>query len=236
MTTREQSKTRAHLTLASRNVKTGPMPVSTSDRSSCWSGCAFFNNGCYAESGHVRMFWNKVTSGAAGAYWSEVMAQIKKLPKGTLWRHNQAGDLPGLDATIDAIAMRELIAANKGKRGFTFTHKPVADHAAARANRALIKESNDNGFTVNLSGNNLEHADSLADMGIGPVVTVLPADQLTPTRTPGGRVVAICPAVLSDSITCQSCGLCALRDRKAIIGFPAHGTSKAKASAVAAAH
>lgn len=222
--------TRVHLTLASRNVKTGPIPVTTTSRDTCPSACPFKNNGCYAESGPLRLFWDKVTRGDTLAVWGDVMAQIKRLPSGTLWRHNQAGDLPGIDGAIDAIAMRELIAANKGKKGFTFTHKPLT-----RANVALIKEANESGFTINLSGNDLAHADTLADMAIGPVVTVLPADQLTPTRTPSGRAVAICPAVLSDDVTCQTCGLCAMRDRKAIIGFPAHGTSKKKASAVASA-
>ena len=125
-----------------------------------------------------------------------------------------------------------MISANTGRRGFTFTHKPV-EGAAGRANRALVKEANDKGFTVNLSGNTLEHADALAALDIGPVVVVLPADQTRPTRTPAGRVVAICPATIADNITCQTCGLCALRDRKAIIGFPAHGASKRKAGAVA---
>jgi hypothetical protein len=159
------------------------------------------------------------------------MAQIKRLPRGTLWRHNQAGDLPGDGDNIDAIQMRELIAANRGKRGFTFTHKPLT-----RANRVLVKEANDSGFTVNLSANDLAHADALAALDIGPVVVVLPEHQTRPTRTPEGRAVAICPATLADDVTCQTCGLCALRYRKAIIGFPAHGNGKRKASAVATAN
>ena len=36
-------------------------------------------------------------------------------------------------------------------------------------------------------------------------------------------------------VTCKTCGLCAIANRKAIIGFPAHGPSKRKASAIAAA-
>jgi len=231
MTTRALNQTRIHLTLASRNAKTGPIPVTTTSRDTCSRACPFFGNGCYAESGPLRLFWDKVTSGAAGAYWSEVMGQIKRLPRGPMGRHNQAGDLPGDGDNIDAVAMRELIAANTGKRGFTFTHKPLN-----RANRVLVKEANDKGFTVNLSANDLVHADTLAALDIGPVVVVLPEHQTRPTRTPSGRVVAICPATLAEHVTCQSCGLCALRDRAAIIGFPAHGNGKKKASAVASAN
>lgn len=78
-------------------------------------------------------------------------------------------------------------------------------------------------------------ADQLAALNIAPVVVVLSADQTAATVTPQGRKVAICPATISDNVTCATCGLCALVNRKAIIGFPAHGASKRKASAVAMA-
>ena len=87
---------------------------------------------------------------------------------------------------------------------------------------------------VNLSGNNLAHADDLYDKGIAPVTTVLPSTQLTNTTTPKGRKVVVCPAVIKDDVSCQSCGLCA-RLRDAIVGFPAHGNGKKKADAVAMA-
>lgn len=219
---------RVHFTRSSANAKTGPMPVTTTERASCPDSCAYKNNGCYAESGPLRLHWNKVSDGRADAEWHQTMAKIKALPDGTLWRHNQAGDLPGHGDAIDAIKLRELILANKGRKGFTYTHKPLN-----RANAFLIQEANDNGFTVNLSANDLSHADELAETGL-PVCVVLPEDQMTATETPNGRKVAICPAVLSDDVSCASCGVCQLKDRKAIIGFPAHGTGKRKASAIAA--
>jgi hypothetical protein len=157
------------------------------------------------------------------------MGKIAALPKGTLWRHNQAGDLPGEGDAISAFHMGELIRANKGKRGFTYTHKPMN---SAR-NIEAVRAANQEGFTVNLSADNLAEADKLADMAIGPIVVVLPAERTRATVTPKGRKVAICPATISDNVTCADCGLCALVNRKAIIGFPAHGASKRKASNVA---
>ena len=216
-------------TRISRQSKTGPMPVTTTSEETCASDCPLKRNGCYADSGPLALLWRKVTDRKAGIAWSDAMASIKALPKGTLWRHNQAGDLPGIGNDIDANALRELIQANKGKRGFTYTHKPVSD----AHNRHLVHLANASGFTVNLSGNTLAHADTLADTGIGPVVVVLPADQTRATKTPAGRHVAICPATLSDNVNCVSCGLCADSKRKSIIGFPAHGTSKRKASTIA---
>ena len=206
------------------------MPVTTTSEESCPTDCPLKHNGCFAEGGPLAILWRKVTDRKAGIAWADAMVSIKALPKGTLWRHNQAGDLPGIGNNIDAAAMRQLVRANKGKRGFTYTHKPMtADNADA------VIDAIGQGFTVNLSANDLAHADALADTGIGPVVVVLPADQTRATKTPAGRHVAICPAAISDNVTCVTCGLCALASRKAIIGFPAHGASKRKASAVALA-
>lgn len=215
-------------TRISRNAKTGPIPVTTSSAETCPDACPLKRNGCYADAGPLALFWRKVTERKAGLAFTEALAQISQLPKGTLWRHNQSGDLGGVSDQIDREALAQLVAANRGKRGFTYTHKPMtADNAAA------VAAANAAGFTINLSGNDLSHADSLADLEIAPVVVVLPADQTRATVTPKGRKVAICPATISETIDCARCGLCAQRDRKAIIGFPAHGASKRKAEAVA---
>lgn len=220
-----------HVTLVSRNVKTGPIPVSTTSAESCPSACPFNNankGGCYAESGPLAIHWRKVTKGISGDSYGIFLDKISRLAKGQLWRHNQAGDLMGNGDSLDTQALALLVKANKGKRGFTYTHKPLRDHAE----RDAIAKANKGGFTVNLSGNNLDHADSLADMGIGPVVVVLSSDATQNTVTPKGRVVVVCPATQRDNISCATCGLCQ-KQRDSIVGFPAHGTSKRKASAVA---
>lgn len=221
-----------HLTPVSRNVKTGPIPVSTTSAESCPSACPFNNankGGCYAESGPLAIHWRKVTQGKAGDMYGAFLDKIARLPKGQLWRHNQAGDLIGAGDTLDVQALSLLVKANKGKRGFTYTHKPLA----SQQERDAIKQANANGFTVNLSGNNPAHADTLADMGIGPVVTVLAADATENTTTPAGRKIVVCPATQRDDVSCATCKLCSVANRDCIVGFPAHGTSKRKASAIA---
>ena len=122
-----------------------------------------------------------------------------------------------------------MVKANRGRRGFTYTHKP-----ASLANLTMVRIALREGFTVNLSADNLAMADELASTG-APVVVVLPSDQVTALKTPQGRHVAICPATISDEVTCASCGLCAEAGRKSIIGFPAHGNRKKAASAIARA-
>jgi len=218
-----------HLTLVSRNVKTGPIPVSTTSAESCPSACPFNNaNGCYAASGPLALHWRKVTNGLSGDSYGAFLDKVSRLMKGQLWRHNQAGDLIGEGDSLDVQALALLVKANKGKRGFTYTHKPLA----SQIERDAIRDANKGGFTVNLSGNTLAHADTLADMGIAPVVVVLPHDATSNTVTPKGRKVVVCPATQRDDVSCASCGLCQ-KQRDSIVGFPAHGTSKRKANLIA---
>jgi hypothetical protein len=183
-------------------------------------------SGCYAESGPLALHWSKVSNNERGMNWADFCSTVEALPVDQLWRHNVAGDLPGDNEVIDPVLLGELVAANRGKRGFTYTHK-----TNNLANHSWIKTANEWGFTVNLSANNLEHADQLAALDIGPVVTVLPIDAPKTTTTPNGRTVVTCPATYRDDIACNTCQLCQ-RQRTTIIGFPAHGTSKAKAQRV----
>ena len=216
----------------SANKKPGKMPVSTSDRGTCPDACPFKNNGCYAEGYPLKGRWDEVTSGKRGGLFSDFVNQVAALPDNILWRHNQAGDLPGDGENIDRGALLALAGANAGKRGFTFSHYNVESN---KHNRAAIATANAKGFTINLSANNLDHADKLTDLGIGPVATVLPHDfDARKTTTPKGRIVAQCPATYRDDVTCKTCGLCQKQSRRVIVGFPAHGNSKRKASAVAA--
>ena len=160
---------KVHFIAVSQNAKTGPIPVSIVERASCWPGCALYGNGCYAETGALAMHWDGVSRGMAGGSWSEFCAKIAALRPGRLWRYAQAGDLPGYGSEIDGALFNELVAANTGKNVIALTHKPVlGDDPVAIENRRLIAAAVKAGFTVNLSANNLAHADRLAELGIGP--------------------------------------------------------------------
>jgi hypothetical protein len=175
------------------------------------------------------MHWERVST-SIGVPFGKFLAKIRKLPKGQLWRHNQAGDLPGTNNRLDRKALAKLVKANKGKRGFTYTHKPIV----SRLDRAAIRNANRDGFTINLSANDLVHADSLYDLGIAPVVAVLPIDVqgAIKLQTPNGRPVVVCPATYREEVTCATCGVCAVASRKSIIGFPVHGNLKRKYAAM----
>lgn len=207
-----------HLTPKSANVKTGPIPVSTTERASCPADCKMKAE-CYAASGPLALHWAAVSNGARGTDWATFTDAIAALPDGQLWRHNQAGDLPQANGTIDPALLGDLVAANIGKRGFTYSHHRDA------ASIQWIRHANQWGFTVNLSANDLHDADMLADADAGPVVVVLPSTQTSNTTTPRGRAVIVCPATQRDDISCATCQLCQ-RQRTAIVGFPAHGTRR----------
>lgn len=214
----------------SGNEKTGPIPVSMSERATCPDHCSFKGTdengklrGCYAEGWPMRTHWDKVSE--RGVSWTEFCALVAQLPEGQLWRHNQAGDLPGENNELDGAALAQLVLANRGRRGFTYTHKPGNREALAMANR--------NGFTINVSCDSLEQVDT--DIGKGsPVVVVLPMLEKGEvenkvTLTPGGNRVVTCPAQWRDT-SCAECGMCAVSDRNYAIGFRAHGIAKRRTS------
>lgn len=209
----------------SGNSKTGPIPVTMTDRASCPDSCALKASGCYAESGMVRMHWQRLD--AKGITARQLTANIAALPKDTLWRHNVAGDLTNNGRDIDRETLDAITKANRGKRGFTYTHAHDTE-----SNREAIQQANAQGFTINLSANSPQHADELAALNIGPVVTLVDIDAPTHNMTPGGRPIITCPATRSDNINCATCGLCQVQTRRSIVGFPLHGTSKRKAAQV----
>jgi hypothetical protein len=207
----------------SSNAKTGPIPTSTSDRATCWTGCPFYNKGCYAKSGPQALHWRKVSAGERGYEWDAFLRLIRKLNRGQLWRHNVSGDLPVVaDGIIDGDKVAQLADANRGRKGYTYTHHPLTD-----TNLGVIKYANAAGFTVNVSTESVESADKvMSEHGI-PAVAVVNSDKTDRFyQTESGRKVITCPATIHDNVTCKTCGLCQQSDRQFIIAFPAHGNAK----------
>lgn len=209
----------------SSNSKTGKIPVTNSDRGTCPDSCALKNNGCYASAGYyTRLNWDKVTAGERGGNWSQLCDSVAKIKPASIWRHNVSGDLPqSCGGTIDAGMVNQLAAANTGRRGFTYTHHDMT----LPGNLGVVRDANKAGFIINLSADNPTAADDLKKHGL-PVVSIVAENQLSNFTTAGGNKVVICPAVVRDDITCKTCKMCAVKDRKTIIGFPVHGTQKSK--------
>jgi hypothetical protein len=240
----------------SRNPKTGPMPVSTIDQHSCPPVCPLKGAGCYAENGNVALIWSGMTKAGPNSTfpngsrtvrtmdWDGYCASVAKLDPGTPWRHAQAGDLPHQGGELDRDMVEALATANKGRRGFGYTHAEVIESAH---NRSVVAGAVAAGFALNLSGNTVAHADELADLDVAPVVAVLPLAyerksskgewtesyedyvermKTLPDRTPAGRKIVVCPATYRNDTSCTTCLLCQKTSRRSVVGFPAHGSRK----------
>jgi hypothetical protein len=211
------------ITKVSSNAKTGPIPTTTTERNSCWQGCPFYDKGCYAKGGPQNIHWMKVSSGERGMSWDAFCTEIRKLMRGQLWRHNVSGDLPhnGL-GDIDSAKVQQLVDANKGRKGYTYTHHPLHSE-----NVKVLQDANSKGFTVNASTEDVEVADKVMTEHNIPAVAVVKSEESRRFfNTSSGRKVIVCPATIHENVTCATCGLCAKSDREFIIAFPAHGNAK----------
>lgn len=214
-----------HLVKKSSNKKLGGIPSSYTEQKSCPVDCTM-REVCYAKTGyHTRLNWDKVSNHERGTDWHTFCESIAQLKPNTLWRHNVAGDLPHLFGDIDTELLTELVNANVGKQGYTYTHHKLNNH-----NHGALLLSNSMGFTVNKSCENLSDADDAIRRGI-PAVCVIASDKEAPKVSPKGTKTVVCPAQTSDA-TCSTCGLCSKANRNCIVLFLAHGNKKKLANTI----
>lgn len=210
----------------SRNRKTGQIPISMTSANTCPASCPWFGSGCYAEHHFTGMHWRRLSRGS-GMSWDAFCERVRAMPPGQLWRHNEAGDLPGDGEVIDDFKLRKLSRAAEHTRGFTYTHKPVLGAGVGAWNRSAILNNGSSGLVVNVSADGLEDADAKAELGVGPVVATIPATRRKILATPAGRRVVVCPATYRPGSTCSNCGLCSRPHRGSIVAFPVHGAMAA---------
>jgi hypothetical protein len=218
-----------HLTPKSSNRKVGAIPVSTTESRSCPEECSLKhplpgrkNGPCYGGFGPLGMHWKKVDNRERGSNFTPFCNRVRRFPAGQKWRHNQVGDLPQRkDGRLHRRQCLQLAAASAHTRGWTYTHyTPLNDHNA----RTIADMNKTGGLVVNLSADNMQDADKYYQLGIAPVVVVLPANApVMGNKTPDGVPVVVCPAQTVDSMTCEQCMLCKHARRKSIVGFLAHG-------------
>jgi len=214
---------RVQLVLSSGNRKIGPIPCSTSSPCTCPPSCPWYGDGCYSEYHNAGGHWKRAAQ--FGMSWQRFCEAVGDFSPGTFWRHNTAGDLPGVGERIDAEQLRFLCSASSHTAGFTYTHKPLT-----AKNRRLIREANGrSGLVLNLSADGVHQVDRLVSYGCGPVAVVLPQDSPVEQRTQEGRRIVVCPAQRT-SITCDRCRLCIDRTREVVVGFWAHGPAKKRIS------
>lgn len=210
----------------SGNEKTGPIPVSTLDQSTCPPTCPLKGNGCYAETGNLGMYWGPLSRGERKhTDWTGYLEWIRSLAAGTLWRHAQAGDMPGGKRSVSVRALRQWTAAVQHTAPIAYSH--WNDAASLRAIVAT-------GAPINVSANNPRDLDRIKRHAPDILAVVL-VPQDTPERSvsPDGHGIVVCPEQTGRVRNCKECGLCARRNRKVTVGFWPHSQGKRKAEAVA---
>jgi hypothetical protein len=211
-----------HFVAKSANAKIGTMPATYSPRQTCPDSCPFKKNGCYADSGHTAINWNKVSSGERGDSYTVFLEKIAQLPRNTIWRHNVAGDLYKPGTLTGRKALQRLTDANRGKLGYTYSHHELTPSVVD-----AFLEANKNGFTINASCESEAQADAAIKNGLPAVMVVNSDESRINWKTNGGNKVVICPNQTRD-VKCKDCRLCHHRPSNLIVAFKAHGSRKEK--------
>lgn len=201
----------------SRSRKLGPIPSFKSDQSSCPKDCALIDKGCYGENFPLSKHWREMKKPLT---FDQLGYKIRSAQKGQLIRAFEVGDQPTLgddSLQIDKKKMDFIVDSSQKHKVFGYTHK--YNHPG---NISYIDDINKTDFTLNLSANDVYHADILSDISNSPVVCLIPHDAKEKVyQTPAGRKLVNCPHGTM-GVQCIGCGLC-WKKRDYIIGFPAHG-------------
>lgn len=229
---------------ATGNTKTGPMPATYSDRTTCPPACPLVG-WCYAEDLRTRKPWDRA-AGPKARSWPDFMRWVAAMRSNELWRYGIGGDLPGQGDRLDLLRCVELARAGAHTAPIAFTHYPMqakdvrassdpAERARiARHNRMVLRAMVTAGFLVNVSANGEGHAAELVRFGF-PVVAIThrAMGQAARVELADGSPARICPAsIRPGQVTCKRCGLCA-KPRASVLLFPAHGNKAARARALA---
>ena len=226
-----------HLVPVSGNAKTGPIATSSTSSDSCPPTCPLRGAGCYGENHPLQHHWRAIDRRERGVELDGMCDALRAIPAGRRWRHNVVGDLPHAEGRIDRRATLAVARAGAKLEGWTYTHHQVEGASIGAHNRRVLRAAIGAGLVVNVSSNNVHHADALARYRL-PLVTILPeGGSAKAGTTPGGLRWVRCPAEYGPT-TCADCGgrggaLCARSDRSYIVAFTAHGARKRAASRVA---
>jgi hypothetical protein len=211
-----------HIKTISHNLKTGPIAVTTHERSTCPDSCGLKDKGCYAELGPLYLHWQKVSEGDRGTDFDQFLRELRALPRKSKLRLAQAGDLPQKNGHIDRDRTIAIAKAVRHLETIAYTH-----HALNSELLETIAEARRYNLVINVSADSpIQAARIKRDKKSLNVVTVLPISAPNVQTIDGVKIVA-CPAEKTERINCSNCMLCA-KNRDYVIGFRAHGIRKKK--------
>ena len=202
------------------NAKLGNLAVTYASQATCPRDCAFFHNGCYAESGPVS--WavtgklNKSTDTAVESARAEAKG-IDALPADKTLRLHVVGDC-ATDQTAKIVSKageRYQSRAKLGAKVYTYTH---AWRKVKRASWGKV--------SVLASCETIQATKEAHARGYAAALVVDQHSSAQSYMLEGMRVIP-CPQQTKDNVTCESCRLCSddqyLKSVSGVIAFEAHG-------------
>jgi hypothetical protein len=217
----------------SHNKKLGNMVTVSTSSNSCPLSCGLYND-CYGKMGNTRIHWSRLDKN--GLSYAELCHLLNGLRKKTKVRFNVVGDLASdndqkSDNTpiIDATKLLKLsnIVKSRMLDMILYTHHSIDDVLNVEA----LKIAFSKGLHINISCETIEKAKKALNYGLNAVI-VLPLDSINKVLKIDALTLVRCPAEYNAKIQCVNCMLCAKNrvDKKIVIVFTAHGTSKKRLS------
>jgi hypothetical protein len=199
--------------------------VSTSSPS-CPNDCPLKKE-CYAKFSFTNIHWQKLDKG--GSDYNQVLAYVNAMKKGGYLRWGVFGDLAHNDGVIDSTKLLKLanIVKNRMIKTILYTHHNIDNFINVKS----LKLAFDKGLCINVSCESIAKVRQSLKLGLNAVL-VMPTGSIDKVIKQDGIIIMRCPAEYKKGFTCSDCMLCAQNrvDRKLIIAFTSHGSSKKRLS------
>jgi hypothetical protein len=216
----------------SGNEKTGPVSTTYVTQASCWKGCAFFGEGCYAEYGKSGMWTgqlNEMVGGKEAAIDARKIARdeakaIDSLTGKKDMRLHVVGDCRTNSAASIVAAAAERFMGRFGRKAWSYTH---AWRKVARSSWGKV--------SILASCETVAHVVDAMSQGYAAALVVDKHPEDGRAYKVGEIVMVPCPAQTKDDVQCIDCKLCWrdewLLEAKRCITFEAHGSGAKKVRA-----
>jgi hypothetical protein len=206
----------------SHNKKLGNIAAISTSSNSCPNDCALKNE-CYAKYSFTGIHWRNLD--LKGLDYHQLTSLIDAMKKRSKMRFNVMGDFAHNNGIIDAVKLLKLanIVKNRMIETILYTHHTI-DNVL---NVKVLQLAFDKGLHINVSCEDTTKAKRALDYGLNAVI-VLPTGSIYKVIKQDNLTIVRCPAEYKKGFTCSDCMLCSQNrvDRKLIIAFTSHGSSK----------
>jgi hypothetical protein len=206
----------------SQNKKLGNIAAVSTSSPSCPSDCPLKKE-CYANFSFTNIHWKRLDKG--GLDYNQVLNYVNAMKKGGYLRWGVFGDLAHNDGVIDSTKLLKLanIVKTRMIKTILYTHHNIDNFINVKA----LKLAFDKGLFINISCESIDKVKQALKLGLNAVL-VVPTGSIDKVIKKDNIIIMRCPAEYKKGFTCSDCMLCSQNrvDRKLIIAFTSHGSSK----------